>query len=422
MTKIEIKCKGSGECSLDDLEIIQGNFKELSEHNFDKLKNQIITEGFISPFHVWINDGKHMLIDGTQRYRVLTKIKEDGGIEMPDKWPMVSVEAKSKKEAAKRVFAISSQYGTITSQGIYEFMNEVGLNFDDIKQFQYDKIDWFKFKNEFFQDPDTSAEDDNVPAVKENPVSKPGDIWVLGNHRVMCGDSTSMTDVEKLMKSQKADLLLTDPPYNVDYEGKTKDKLTIQNDKMNDDDFRQFLRDAFSCADAFMKAGASFYIWHSDTEGYNFRGACLDTNWEIRQCLIWKKNKLVMGRQDYHWIHEPCLYGWKKGSSHTWYSDRKQTTVLEFDKPSVNDLHPTMKPVHLMEYQVKNNSKEEDIILDLFLGSGSTLIACHKTKRICYGMELDPKYCDVIVQRWQEYTEEDAILESSGETYNELIA
>lgn len=239
---------------------------------------------------------------------------------------------------------------------------------------------------------------------------KPGDIWKLGNHRLMCGNSTILADVEKLMNGQKADLLLTDPPYNVNYEGKTKDKLKIENDKMEDGNFREFLKDAFAAADAVMKSGAVFYIWHADSEGYNFRGACKDVGWQVRQCLIWNKNTMVMGRQDYHWKHEPCLYGWKDGASHLWASDRKQTTVIDFNKPSRNGEHPTMKPVGLFDYQIKNNTKGGDIVLDLFGGSGTTIIACEQNKRIGYSMELDPKYCDVIIQRWENLTGKQAEL------------
>jgi site-specific DNA-methyltransferase (adenine-specific) len=245
--------------------------------------------------------------------------------------------------------------------------------------------------------------EDEVPEEVETRCKR-GDVWRLGNHRLMCGDSTSITDVEKLMDGKKADLLVTDPPYNVAYEGKTKDKLTIQNDKMNNDSFRQFLQDAFSSADAVMKEGAVFYIWHADSEGYNFRGACFDVGWKVRQCLIWNKNCMVMGRQDYQWKHEPCLYGWKDGASHLWASDRKQTTVIDFNKPSRNGEHPTMKPVGLFDYQIKNNTKKEDIVLDLFGGSGTTIIACEQNGRVGYSMELDEHYCDVIIQRWENLT------------------
>ena len=251
-------------------------------------------------------------------------------------------------------------------------------------------------------------DDDEIPEVKESKVKR-GDIWQLGEHRVMCGDSTSSDDVAKLMNGEKADILITDPPYNVDYTGKTKDKLKIQNDKMSDDGFREFLKDTFLNADNVLKEGGVFYIWHSDSEGYNFRGACHDINWNVRQCLIWNKNSMVMGRQDYHWKHEPCLYGWKAGAAHYWGTDRKQTTILDFDRPTRSKLHPTTKPIELMEYQIKNNTKRSESVLDLFAGSGSTLIAAEKLNRKCYGMELDEKYCDVIIERWEQFTGQKAI-------------
>jgi len=252
------------------------------------------------------------------------------------------------------------------------------------------------------------TDEDAVPDVPEEPKTKPGDIYQLGRHRLMCGDSTSIDAVEKLMDGQLADILITDPPYNVAYEG--SNGLKIKNDDMGDDQFRQFLRDAFTAADMVMKSGSVFYIWHADLEGYNFRGACKDTGWTVRQCLIWNKDALVMGRQDYHWKHEPCLYGWKEGAGHLWATDRKQTTILEFKKPKRNDVHPTMKPVELIEYQLLNNTKGQDIVLDLFGGSGSTMIAAEKNGRTARLMELDPKYCDVIVKRWEDFTGQKAEL------------
>lgn len=217
-------------------------------------------------------------------------------------------------------------------------------------------------------------------------------------------------------------MLLTDPPYNVGYQGGTKDRLKIKNDSMSGAAFRQFLRDANAAANAVMRPGAVFYIWHADSEGYNFRGSCADVGWSVRQCLIWKKQQFVMGRQDYHWQHEPCLYGWKDGASHTWANDRKQTTVLEFDRPQRSTEHPTMKPVALFEYQMLNNTKCSDVVLDLFGGSGTTAIAAEKNGRQARLMELDPKYCDVIVTRWQTFTGKQATLESSGKTFEQVSA
>ena len=259
------------------------------------------------------------------------------------------------------------------------------------------------------------TDEDAVPEVPEEPKTKPGDIYRLGKHQLMCGDSTSIDALEKLCDGQLVDMWLTDPPYNVAYEGKTKDALTIKNDSMEDDQFRQFLRDSYTAADMVMKPGAVFYIWHADSEGYNFRGAAKDAGWTVRQCLIWKKSTMVMGRQDYHWKHEPCLYGWKDGAGHLWAADRKQTTILEFDKPSRNGEHPTMKPVGLFEYQMLNNTKGGDIVLDSFGGSGTTLIAAEKNGRIARIMELDPKYCDVIVKRWEDFTGQKAELVNKPE-------
>jgi len=266
---------------------------------------------------------------------------------------------------------------------------------------------------------DGLTDEDAVPDVPAVPVTVEGDVWLLGRHRLMCGDSTSIDHLESLCEGQLVDMWLTDPPYNVAYEGGTKEKLTIKNDSMSNDTFRQFLRDAYSAADAVMKKGAVFYIWHADLEGYNFRGAASDVGWPIRQCLIWKKSSLVMGRQDYHWMHEPCLYGWKEGAAHLWATDRKQTTILEFAKPSRNGEHPTMKPVELFEYQMLNNTKGSDVVLDSFAGSGTTAIACEKHGRLARLMELDPRYCDVIIKRWQEFTGQQATLETTEKTFAE---
>lgn len=267
---------------------------------------------------------------------------------------------------------------------------------------------------------DEAEEDEPPPEPPKDPVSVPGDLWQLGDHRLLCGDSTSIDSVELLTDGRAINLLVTDPPYNVAYEGKTADALTIQNDSMSNDDFRQFLRDVYTAANAVMVPGAAFYIWHADSEGYNFRGAAFDVGWNVRQCLIWNKNMMVLGRQDYQWKHEPCLYGWKDGAAHYWGSDRKQTTVLDFNKPQRNGEHPTMKPVDLIEYQVKNSSKRGQAVLDLFGGSGTTMIACENLGRDAYLTELDPKYVDVIVKRWQAHTGKDAVHIETGKTFAEL--
>lgn len=239
--------------------------------------------------------------------------------------------------------------------------------------------------------------------------AKRGEIYKLGNHRVMCGDSTDIESVERLMGGYKADLLITDPPYNIDYTGKTKEALKIENDKMENDDFRKFLMDAFKAADSVMKKGAVFYIWHANSEVYSFGAACFEVGWKIRQCLIWNKNSMVIGRQDYQWKHEPCLYGWKEGASHYWAGDRKQTTVLEFNKPTRNGTHPTMKPVELFDYQIKNSTRKGENVLDLFTGSGTTIVACEQNGRNAFCMEYDPRYVDVIIERWEKLTGKKAV-------------
>lgn len=258
-------------------------------------------------------------------------------------------------------------------------------------------------------------EEDEVPELESNVFSKVGDLWILGKHRLLCGDSTKEEDVAKLMQGEQADLYITDPPYNVGYAGKTKDALTIENDAMADGAFRQFLIDSFTAADMNMKPGTAFYIWHSDSEGYNFRGACKDVGWDIRECLIWNKNAMVLGRQDYQWKHEPCLYGWKPGAPHHWYSDRKQTTVVDMDKPQRNGEHPTMKPLKLFAYLIQNSSKAGDVVLDSFAGSGTTIIACEKMEREARLIELDPRYVDVIVRRYiKETGDENVKVERNG--------
>lgn len=285
----------------------------------------------------------------------------------------------------------------------------------------------------------------------EEPQAKQSDIWGLGNHRLVCGDATVCGDVEKLMGGKLAAMVFTDPPYNVDYEGGTKEALKIKNDKMSNDNFYQFLYDAFLNMHTATAQGGAIYICHADSEGLNFRKAMIDSGWMLKQCIIWIKNSIVMGRQDHHWQHEPILYGWKPGGKHAWYGGRKQSTIIKsedgvfinkvnggyqvtfnngvqkvvinvptyevvasmgdeatttwhVDKPLRNGEHPTMKPIKLCARAIKNSSKPGDVVMDLFGGSGSTLMACEQTNRTCYTMELDEKYVDVIIRRWEQHT------------------
>jgi DNA modification methylase len=244
-----------------------------------------------------------------------------------------------------------------------------------------------------------AVEDDFNEEPPENPITVLGDLYEIGEHRLLCGDSTQTDTFEKLMAGELADMVLTDPPYNVAYEGGTKEKLTIVNDSMGNDDFYNFLYDFYSALTTAVKKGAAIYIWHASSEIVNFGKALVDAGWLLKQQLIWVKSSLVMGRQDYQWKHEPCLYGWLDGGTHKWYADRKQTTVIEFDKPSRNGEHPTMKPVGLFAYQIENSSKQGDIVIDAFGGSGTTMVACEQLKRKARVIEFDPKYCDVIVRR-----------------------
>lgn len=298
---------------------------------------------------------------------------------------------------------------------------------------------------------DGQTDPDAVPDVPAEPITKPGDLWLLGHHRLLCGDSTMSADVGRLMRGGTADMVFTDPPYNVDYQGSTKEKLTIKNDKMSSEAFYCFLRDAFRAAAAVVTPGSPIYVCHSDSEGLNFRKAILDTGWLVKSLLIWVKNHFMLGRRDYHIRHESILYGWREGATHRWYGGRKQSSVVEempglvfqqesdgveisfsdgvrsvavkvpsyevvgasdgtdttiwkVDKPWRNSEHQTMKPVEIPRRAIENSSKNGGVVYEPFMGSGSTLIACEMIGRLCYGLECDPKYCDVIVTRWEQFT------------------
>jgi DNA modification methylase len=253
--------------------------------------------------------------------------------------------------------------------------------------------------------PEVKEDAADEPGTEAEAVTKPGDVYVMGGHRLLCGDSTDPASMELLLDGGHADMLLTDPPYNVDYEGGTEDRLRIMNDRFGtENDFRAFLSAAFSSADGVMRPGAAFYIWHADSGRMSFQAACEETGWKVRENLIWLKNSFVMGRQDYQWKHEPCLYGWKDGAAHYFSDMRNIPTVLEFDRPKRNDVHPTMKPVGLFAFLIGNSSRPEETVLDPFGGSGTTLVACEQLGRKAMLSELDPRYCDVIVKRWEELT------------------
>ena len=299
----------------------------------------------------------------------------------------------------------------IADNKIAELANhDDGMMIEEIKELGIEDFELLGMED--FQlppEPDPAKEEieNEIPDNVETRV-KPGELWQLGEHRLFCGDATNLSHVETLMGEEKAALIITDPPYNVAYEGKTKDSLTIKNDEMDNDSFYQFLYDTFVNYFTVTHAGAPIYVFHADTEGVNFRRAMTEGGFKMAQCLVWVKNTMVMGRSDYHWKHEPILYGWKEGKAHTWMSDRKQTTVWNFNKPNRNAEHPTMKPIDLLEYPISNSSAVGSLVIDFFGGSGSTLITCEKLNRKCYTMELDPKYADVILARWEKYSEKTA--------------
>ena len=369
------------------------------DEEYQKIKKSITEFGYVAPVIV---NSNMTVIGGHQRLKIL---KELGYTDVE----CVIVDLDPNKEKALNI-ALNKISGDWDDNKLEELLAELKqTDIDmDITGFSFDEVD------EILKDITGSKEDDFdiQQALDEidEPITKTGDIWILGKHRLMCGDSTQKEQVLRLMNNQEADMILTDPPYNVDYEGKTADALKIENDNMNETEFYNFLLDSFRNMYESVKHGGSVYVFHADTEGLNFRNAFKSCGFKLAQCLVWVKNTFVMGRQDYQWRHEPILYGWKEGAGHYFVDDRKQSTVLEFDKPSKNAEHPTMKPVDLLVYLIKNSSKENDLILDLFGGSGSTLIAATQTQRRCYTMELDPKYCDVIIKRWENLTGKKAIL------------
>ena len=275
---------------------------------------------------------------------------------------------------------------------------DVGMDFSDLEGIETAK-----------ETVEAEEDDFDEESVKDDGGIVRGDMFQLGNHRLMCGDSTDLQSVKNLTGGVEVNLLITDPPYNVAYEGKTEDKLKIENDNMSDEEFVEFLSSAFMAADEVMEEGAAFYIWHGSMKSKPILEALDRCAWEMRQQLIWNKNTIAIGRSDYQWKHEPCFYGWKSGAAHKWYSDRKQTTVLDFNKPLRNGEHPTMKPVKLFDYQIRNSSKVGDNVLDLFGGSGTTIIACEQNNRNAFVMEYDPHYVNVIIKRWEELTGKKAI-------------
>ena len=355
------------------------------DKEYKKIENSIREFGFADPLVV---NADMTIIGGHQRLNVAIDL---GYTEVP----CAIVDVDKTREKALNI-ALNKITGAWDDQMLADLLKDLeNVNFNlDFTGFEAPEIGQL-FSNIY----DKKVKEDNFDVdseLKQPTFSKPGDIWHIGKHRVICGDSTKVETYGRLMEGVKANLVLTDPPYNVDVE---ESAGKIMNDNMSDSDFYSFLLAAYQCMHENLADDGSIYVWHADTEGLNFRKAFKDAGFYLSGCCIWKKNSLVLGRSPYQWIHEPCLFGWKKGGKHQWYADRKQTTVWEYDKPKSSPDHPTMKPVTLMSYPIKNSTMTNGIVLDPFLGSGSTLIACMETDRVCMGIELDPKFVDVIVKR-----------------------
>lgn len=359
------------------------------DKEYEKIKNSILEFGYVEPIIV---NYDMTVIGGHQR---LTVLKDLGYTEV--QCVVVHIEDEHKVKALN--IALNKITGAWNEQLLADLLVDLqSVDFNtDLTGFEAPEIEqlFSKVHNKDIKEDDFGVEEE----LKNPPISRKGDIWLLGRHRVICGDSTLPETYTKLMEGRRANLVLTDPPYNVNVE-ETAGK--IQNDNMPDEDFYKFLFAAFVNMEQNMENDASIYVFHADSKGLIFRQAFHDAGFYLSGCCIWKKNALVLGRSPYQWQHEPCLFGWKVGGKHQWYSDRKQTTIWEYDRPKSSKDHPTMKPVALMAYPIQNSCMSNCIVLDPFLGSGSTLIACEETGRICYGVELDEKFCDVIVKRYLE--------------------
>jgi DNA modification methylase len=376
------------------------------DEEYEKLKRSIEQFGYVEPI-IW-NKLTGRVVGGHQRLKVLI----DMGLTEVD---CVVIEVDEEKEKALNI-ALNKINGEWDTEKLALLITDLqGEDFDVfLTGFDQSEID-----DLFKVDVKDGVKDDEFDVNKElqNPtLSKSGDIWTLGNHRLICGDSTKSETYELLMCGKKANLIVTDPPYNVNYEGSAG---KIKNDNMDNNSFYQFLYDAFVNMENVMEYDASIYVFHADTEGLNFRKAFIDAGFYLSGTCIWKKQSLVLGRSPYQWQHEPILFGWKKKGKHKWYTGRKESTIWEFDKPKKNGDHPTMKPIPLIAYPIMNSSMSNCIVLDPFGGSGSTLIACEQTNRICYTIELDEKFCDVIVKRYIEQvgTFENVSVVRDGLTY-----
>ena len=372
---------------------------------YERLKRSMTEFGYVEPI-IW-NEETGNIVGGHQRYKVLVA---EGHTEVE----CVIVKMSPEREKALNV-ALNKVTGDWEFEALADLIKDLEAQDFDVTLTGFDAAE---IEDLFSQVHDKDATDDDYDvnkALEEAAFVKPGDVWLLGRHRLLCGDATKPEDVEKLMDGKKANLVLTDPPYNVDFESASG--LKIQNDKQDNDTFYSFLLAAFKNMAEHTSPGGSIYVFHADTEGLNFRKAFIEAGFHLSGVCIWKKNSLVLGRSPYNWIHEPILFGWLRGGKHRWFTGRSETTVWNYDKPKKNGEHPTMKPIPLLCYPIKNSSQVNGIVMDLFGGSGSTLIACEQIDRICHTLELDPKYATVIVKRYIEQagSDEDVYLLREGE-------
>lgn len=380
------------------------------DKEYEKIKQSLLKFGYVDP--IIVNEDL-TVIGGHQRLTVLKDLDYETA-----KCVIVNLPKEDEKALNIALNKITGQWDEALLADLLLDLQESDFSLD-LTGFEPPEIDDILSN---VHDKELSEDEFDVEEELKKPtVSRHGDIWQLGKHRVICGDSTKAETYKQLLDDRKANLVVTDPPYNVDVE-ETAGK--ILNDNMSDGDFYQFLLSMFTQVENHMEDDASIYVFHADTEGLNFRKAFKEAGFYLSGCCIWKKNSLVLGRSPYQWQHEPCLYGWKKKGKHQWFSDRKQTTIWEYDRPKSSKDHPTMKPIQLMAYPIQNSSMRGTIVLDPFLGSGSTLIAADQTGRVCYGIELDEKFVDVIVKRYIEVTgDTEVTVQRNHEvlTYNQVL-
>lgn len=380
------------------------------DKEYEKIKQSLLKFGYVDP--IIVNEDL-TVIGGHQRLTVLKDLDYETA-----KCVIVDLPKEDEKALNIALNKITGQWDEALLADLLLDLQESDFNLD-LTGFEPPEIDDILSN---VHDKELSEDEFDVEEeLKKSTLSRHGDIWQLGKHRVICGDSTKAETYKQLLDDRKANLVVTDPPYNVDVE-ETAGK--ILNDNMSDGDFYQFLLSMFTQVENHMEDDASIYVFHADTEGLNFRKAFKEAGFYLSGCCIWKKNSLVLGRSPYQWQHEPCLYGWKKKGKHQWFSDRKQTTIWEYDRPKSSKDHPTMKPIQLMAYPIQNSSMRGTVVLDPFLGSGSTLIAADQTGRVCYGIELDEKFVDVIVKRYIEVTGDTEVnVQRNHEvlTYNQVL-